>query len=126
MDVPPDSPETCPSANGFSVEESNNCQQSVQTPFASSGVSTAIDDGLNLCNQKKKKRKKKDRVFTDDYAPSCSSASWSQSSSHKGVRVSSKRRNPKIFVQSARRRETDLDVIALPLGMSIAAIVSQV
>lgn len=126
MDVPQDSPETCQSSNGFSVEETNNCQHSVQTPFACSGVSTAMDNGVSFCNQKKKKRKKKDRVFTDDCTPSCSSSSWSQSSSHKGIRISSKRRNPKIFVQSARRSETDLDVIALPLGMSIAAVVSQV
>lgn len=67
----------------------------------------------------KKKKKKKKRALVDVSAPSSSSNSMY-------VRVGNKRRNPRILMGLNRRSESEAEAIALPLGMSIAAIVSQI
>ncbi|OVA13672.1 hypothetical protein BVC80_1761g36 [Macleaya cordata] len=55
------------------------------------------------------------------------SSTASSSSQQKGVRVTTKRRNPKVIIGfGGRRGEIDLDGLALPLGMSFAAVVAQV
>ncbi|KAK8672896.1 hypothetical protein V6N13_111253 [Hibiscus sabdariffa] len=65
-------------------------------------------------------RKKKKKAADKD-APS------SSSSFHKGTRLSSKRRPLRVRFGSVRRTELrDVDSIALPLGMSFAAVVAQV
>lgn len=55
-----------------------------------------------------------------------SSSSPSSSSQQQGMRLSSKRRNPRVKVGALRRGGSPVDAFALPLGMSIAAFVSQV
>ncbi|KAK8977956.1 hypothetical protein V6N11_059584 [Hibiscus sabdariffa] len=68
-------------------------------------------------------RKKKKKALDRD-APSSSSSS---SSFHKGTRLPSKRRILRVRFGSVKRPEVrDLDSIALPLGMSFAAVVAQV
>ncbi|XP_039044948.1 protein CPR-5, partial [Hibiscus syriacus] len=70
-------------------------------------------------------RKKKKKAVDKD-APSSSSCSAS-SSFHKGTRLSSKRRPLRVRFGSVRQPEVrDVDSIALPLGMSFAAVVAQV
>ncbi|KAL8160738.1 hypothetical protein V2J09_002275 [Rumex salicifolius] len=54
---------------------------------------------------------------------SSSSATGTQNSPQRGLRVAYKRRNPRFFV---RRRASEVEAIAFPLGMSIAAVVAQV
>ncbi|GMI86629.1 HYPERSENESCENCE 1, CONSTITUTIVE EXPRESSION OF PR GENES 5, ONSET OF LEAF DEATH 1 [Hibiscus trionum] len=69
-------------------------------------------------------RKKKKKAVDRD-APS--SSSCSASSSHKGTRLPSKRRTLRVRFGSVQRPEVrDVDSIALPLGMSFAAVVAQV
>ncbi|OMO55962.1 putative Protein CPR-5 [Corchorus capsularis] len=71
----------------------------------------------HLVNRKKKKTIDKDE-------PSSSSCS---SSIQRGTRVSSRRRFPRVRFGPARRVEVgDVESIALPLGMSFAAVVAQV
>ncbi|KAE8715827.1 hypothetical protein F3Y22_tig00110160pilonHSYRG00705 [Hibiscus syriacus] len=70
-------------------------------------------------------RKKKKKAVVKD-APSSSSCSAS-SSFHKGTRLSSKRRPLRVRFGSVRQPEVrDVDSVALPLGMSFAAVVAQV
>lgn len=55
------------------------------------------------------------------------SGSTASSSQQKGLRITTKRRHQKVFVGfGGRNSETDLDALALPLGMSFAAVVAQV
>ncbi|XP_050206318.1 protein CPR-5 [Mercurialis annua] len=78
-----------------------------------------------------KSRKKKKKAFEPSNTASSSSCS---SSSAAGVRLSHKRRNSKVLLASAFRRgggggrfgDSQLEAVALPLGMSFAAIVAQV
>ncbi|GMI67886.1 HYPERSENESCENCE 1, CONSTITUTIVE EXPRESSION OF PR GENES 5, ONSET OF LEAF DEATH 1 [Hibiscus trionum] len=67
------------------------------------------------------------RKAVDKDAPSSPSCSASSSSFRKGTRLSSKRRPLRVRFGSALRPEVrDVDSIALPLGMSFAAVVAQV
>ncbi|KAH1113797.1 hypothetical protein J1N35_007175 [Gossypium stocksii] len=71
--------------------------------------------------------RKKRRKTVDRYAPSSSSCSAYSSSVQKGMRLSSKRRNLRVRFGLVRRADVrDVDSIALPLGMSFAAVVAQV
>ncbi|KAK3017014.1 hypothetical protein RJ639_006875 [Escallonia herrerae] len=76
-----------------------------------------------LINRKKKKKKIKPQ--NDDAAPSSSSSSSSHSR-QRGVRALGTRRYPRVLIGSVRHKESDVDALALPLGMSIAAVISQV
>ncbi|XWS33263.1 hypothetical protein CRYUN_Cryun22dG0066600 [Craigia yunnanensis] len=74
-----------------------------------------------LINRKKKKK----TIYKD--APSSSSSSSSSSSIQRGTRVSFKRRTPRVRFGPVRRAEVrGVESIALPLGMSFAAVVAQV
>ncbi|XVF15088.1 hypothetical protein REPUB_Repub09cG0119200 [Reevesia pubescens] len=76
-----------------------------------------------LINRKKKKKKTIDK----DAAPSSSSCSASSSSIQRGTCVSFKRRTPKVRFGLVRRAEVrEVESIALPLGMSFAAVIAQV
>ncbi|KAB2094289.1 hypothetical protein ES319_A02G146800v1 [Gossypium barbadense] len=71
--------------------------------------------------------RKKRRKTVDRDAPSSSSCSAYSSSVQKGMRLSSKRRNLRVRFGPVRRADVlDVDSIALPLGMSFAAVVAQV
>ncbi|XP_022739926.1 protein CPR-5 [Durio zibethinus] len=70
-------------------------------------------------------RKMKKTIDKDGTSSSCSASS--SSSIQRGMRVSFKRRTPRVRFGPVRRSEVrDVDFIALPLGMSFAAVVAQV
>ncbi|XVE83231.1 hypothetical protein DITRI_Ditri16bG0071000 [Diplodiscus trichospermus] len=85
-------------------------------------VENHIPSSRPLINRKKKKK------TIDKDAPSSSSCSASSSSSiQRGTRFSFKRRTHRVRFSPIRRAEVrDVESIALPLGMSFAAIVAQV
>ncbi|KMT08664.1 hypothetical protein BVRB_6g139400 [Beta vulgaris subsp. vulgaris] len=62
------------------------------------------------------------RKIKKRYPDEASSAS-SSSSIQRGIRIPNKRRNPRF---SVRRNATDVEAIAFPLGMSIAAVLAQI
>ncbi|KAM7513675.1 hypothetical protein LguiA_003812 [Lonicera macranthoides] len=75
------------------------------------------------------KRKKKKPLIDPPRPSSPSPSSCSSTSSHsvqRGVKLWGKCRNPRVLIGSARHTESDVEAIALPLGMSIAAVVAQV
>ena len=88
----------------------------------------------NDCNPKPINKRKKKRVFKDTAIkppPSQSTSSSSVTASvNKSPRVSHKRRSPKVVFAPVRRRggigDDGVEAIALPLGMSFAAVVAQV
>ncbi|KAK6924146.1 hypothetical protein RJ641_010346 [Dillenia turbinata] len=84
----------------------------------------------NTKNKIRKPRKERDMTSTASSssfrASSSSSYSPSCSRRERGLRLSHKRRNPRILIGGNRRYEIDVDSLALPLGMSIAAFVSQI
>ncbi|KAL6338724.1 hypothetical protein AAG906_023873 [Vitis piasezkii] len=131
MDAPLHSLQTLESSVCGSTEESNDADlvdtisvdsiishanPTVQFPPPTSASTTTAS---KLINRKKKKK----RALVDVSAPSPSSSSSSYSMY---VRVGNKRRNPRILMGLNRRSESEAEAIALPLGMSIAAIVSQI
>lgn len=85
---------------------------------------------------KRKNIKKKRRPVTpelpDPHSPTASSSSACFSatsftgSKQRGFRVFNGRRNPRTHTGPARHRDGDADALALPLGMSIAAVFAQV
>ncbi|RVW55058.1 Protein CPR-5 [Vitis vinifera] len=130
MDTPLHSLQTLESSVCGSTEESSDADlvdtisvdsiishanPTVQFPPPTSASTTTASKLINM----KKKKKKKKRALVDVSAPSSSSNSMY-------VRVGNKRRNPRILMGLNRRSESEAEAIALPLGMSIAAIVSQI
>ncbi|XP_041003694.1 protein CPR-5-like isoform X2 [Juglans microcarpa x Juglans regia] len=102
-------------------------------PHPLSTGSTADDDSkpINSDEKTKKPRKKakKRRISRDgpDLWPSSSSScSSSPSSSSHPTRVVLRRRRPRALLAAPRRIEGNVHSIALPLGMSVAAVVSLV
>ncbi|XP_016435624.2 protein CPR-5 [Nicotiana tabacum] len=88
-----------------------------------------------VMKNKPKKKKKKNKSCDNDlfdpqsssaasYAPSsCSTTSFSQ----RGIRVSASRRNPRVVIGAGRQKsDENVEALALPLGMSIAAVLAQV
>ncbi|XP_041007163.1 protein CPR-5 isoform X2 [Juglans microcarpa x Juglans regia] len=80
-------------------------------------------------NKTTKKKIKKRRVFpggSDLLSYSSSSCSSSSSSSFPATRLVLKRRSPRLLLGAARRSEGNVAAIALPFGMSVAALVALV
>lgn len=80
-------------------------------------------------NKTRKKKIKKRRVFrggSDLLSNSSSACSSSSSSSFPAARLVLKRRSPRPLFGAARRREGNVAAIALPFGMSVAALVALV
>lgn len=85
-------------------------------------------------NKKKRKDVQKPHSDVSSYVPQQSLSSFSSSTSSslhprsKGIRLSSNRRNPRVFggPVSQKHQGSEADALALPLGMSIAAFVAQV
>ncbi|KAJ8557328.1 hypothetical protein K7X08_002953 [Anisodus acutangulus] len=85
--------------------------------------------------KKKSKKKKKNKASANDpFDPHCSGASYSSSScsatsfpnsNQRGIRVSTGRRNPRVIIGRHKGSE-NVEALALPLGMSIAAVLAQV
>ncbi|XP_009593331.1 protein CPR-5 [Nicotiana tomentosiformis] len=92
-------------------------------------------DSGGVMKNKPKKKKKKNKSCDNDlfdpqsssaasYAPSsCSTTSFSQ----RGIRISASRRNPRVVIGAGRQKsDENVEALALPLGMSIAAVLAQV
>ncbi|PHU00551.1 hypothetical protein BC332_30338 [Capsicum chinense] len=84
-------------------------------------------------NKKKKKAKikNKNKEGKDSFDPPYSSASSSSCSSflpstQRGIRFSNVRRNPRVIIGPCRQKSDNVEALALPLGMSIAAVLAQV
>lgn len=128
MDAPLDSLQTFESSVRGSIEGSSDGSL-IDTIAVDSIVSSANPmgqfppptSGSTTTSPKLINRKKKKRALVE-----VSSTSSSSSSSSICVRVGNKRRNPRILMCLNRRSESEAKAIALPLGMSIAAVVSQV
>lgn len=92
------------------------------------------NSGGVMKNKTKKKKKKNKACVNDPFDPHASSAaSYSSSScsttwfSQRGIRVSASRRNPRVVIGAGRQKsDENVEALALPLGMSIAAVLAQV
>ncbi|OIT26858.1 PREDICTED: protein CPR-5 isoform X2 [Nicotiana attenuata] len=93
------------------------------------------NSGGVMKNKPKKKKKKNILCVNDPFDPQSSSAASYASSScsttsfaQRGIRVSASRRNPRVVIGSVGRQKSDenVEALALPLGMSIAAVLAQV
>lgn len=96
-------------------------------------MSPAVD-GSTITKAGKKKRKIKAKALGDPHSEASSSSSCSLSSSSlstsspqkRGLRLHTRRRHPIVFSRPFRDQPGRIEALALPLGMSIAAVVSQV
>lgn len=134
MDTHPPPPLKIPSNSHNDAVDSSN--PTAQIPTASSMY--AAINGLEPTNRiTERKKKKKQKRHSE--ASSASSSSWASSTgfrptasfSHssaqkRGIRLFGRRRNPKIISGPGRAKPGDVGALALPLGMSIAAVVAQV
>ncbi|XP_015167482.1 protein CPR-5 [Solanum tuberosum] len=115
--------------------------QPVDPPPETAGdamASEILPESSNSGVMKKKKTKKKKKnkaCVTDPFDPHSSAASYSSSScsatsfppsNQRGIRVSTGRRNPRVIISSGRQKSDNVEALALPLGMSIAAVLAQV
>jgi hypothetical protein len=118
------------------VDSNPNSTVQDPSPPLSTGSNDDDDDDSKPINVdekdgKTRKKIKKKRVFKDGSvllppsSSSCASSS-STSSSLPATRVVLRRRNPRALLATARRSEGSVDVIGLPLGMSVAAVVALV
>lgn len=100
-------------------------------------ASEILPESLNsgVMKKKTKKKKKNKACVTDPFDPHSSAASYSSSScsatsvppsTQRGIRVSTGRRNPRVIISSGRQKSDNVEALALPLGMSIAAVLAQV
>ncbi|KAI9165702.1 hypothetical protein LWI28_019055 [Acer negundo] len=121
MDAPPSPPPPPPPPPSTPQPQLHQSTACVSTENASDPNPTVEDpppSSKPVIHDKKSKKN----------APSSSSCCSSSSSTQRGTRVTLKRRNnPKIKFGAVRRNEGgDMEAIALPLGMSFAAVVAQV
>ncbi|XP_055833245.1 protein CPR-5 isoform X2 [Solanum dulcamara] len=88
-----------------------------------------------VMKKKLKKKKKNKECATDPFDPQSSAACYSSSScsatsfpqsTQRGIRVSTGRRNPRVIIGSGRQKSDNVEALALPLGMSIAAVLAQI
>ncbi|KAK4356615.1 hypothetical protein RND71_025586 [Anisodus tanguticus] len=82
--------------------------------------------------KKKTNKKKKNKTIGNDphcsySSSSCSATSSFPNSTQRGIRVSTTgRRNPRVLIGSGRHKSSDnVEALALPLGMSVAAVLAQ-
>lgn len=103
------------------VDSDDHCSR----PEVENHTSGSSNSELKRTNRCKKRTSLKKRIAVDaSELPSSSfSPSSSMGSSHRGVGVACKRRNPRALV---RRNGGDVAAIGLPLGMSFAAVMAQV
>ncbi|XP_057492873.1 protein CPR-5 isoform X2 [Actinidia eriantha] len=113
MDAAPPSPEPLPSPVTAAID--SNPMTGIPPPSKPTGKSTNI---------KANKNKKLSVEGSDEASSSTPSACSLQRG--RGIRIASKHRNPRTAIGSARQKEADVEALALPLGMSIAAVVAQV
>ncbi|KAA8546897.1 hypothetical protein F0562_003326 [Nyssa sinensis] len=111
-----------PVAAGDPTSNDPNPMVKIETPPRSRPT---INHGKAVIIKKKKKRRPP-TDFSDPPSSSSSSSCCTSFSIHRGLRVSNIRRNPRILISSAKQKESDVEALALPLGMSIAAVVAQV
>ncbi|KAJ6419538.1 hypothetical protein OIU84_029607 [Salix udensis] len=103
----------------------------IQEPTPIDQSNPAVEDDYNPkpINRKKKKRVLKDTTITPS-PPSSSSSSSVTASMNRSSHVAYKRRSPRVVYAPLRHRggvgDGDVEAIALPLGMSFAAVVAQI
>ncbi|XAR73308.1 hypothetical protein NMG60_11007229 [Bertholletia excelsa] len=112
-----------PSAPSFDSDQTSELPTPSFEPACNCVKSTTIKSEKN---NKKKKKKKLSREASDTQSSSTSSAFSSSHLIKKRIRVSSKQRNPRALIGSSWQNEGEVDALALPLGMSFAAVVAQV
>ncbi|CAN4125567.1 unnamed protein product [Withania somnifera] len=102
---------------------------------ASESLLESSNSGVMKKKKKTKKKEKNKACFsaTDPFDPhssyspsSCSATSSFPQSTQRGIRVSTSRRNPRVIIGSGRHKSDNVEALALPLGMSIAAVLAQV
>ncbi|KAI7730106.1 hypothetical protein M8C21_033312 [Ambrosia artemisiifolia] len=100
------------------------------TTITKPNTTTLINKKIKNKNKNKNKHVSADPQQQQSLNPASSSSSSSSTVLHsrtKGVRVSTKFRNPRVYNGGSRRHNSgEADALALPLGMSIAAFVAQV
>lgn len=102
--------------------------------LASEILPESSNSGVMKKKKTNKKKKNKECVSaTDPFDPhssysssSCSATSSFPHSTQKGIRVSTVRRNPRVIIGCGRHKSGNVEALALPLGMSIAAVLAQV
>ncbi|XP_043721503.1 protein CPR-5 isoform X2 [Telopea speciosissima] len=114
----------------FTQEEDTKAEE-IPAVQSSISISNSCEASTSMAKSRKiVRRKKKSSIDVSAPAGSCAAASCSLSSlpsqQRGGLRLTAKRRTPRVSICSKRRGENDFDVLALPLGMSIAAVVAQV
>ncbi|KAG7034166.1 Protein CPR-5, partial [Cucurbita argyrosperma subsp. argyrosperma] len=124
-----EAPICAPSCSAFVDETTDNDREEITAPDSSPGNSTRTLYDPPPCSNRyrKKKKKKKKKVITDNAQEliySSSSCSSLARLIHRGVNC--KRRRPKVLLVQPRRVDCDFESVALLLGMSFAAFVSQV
>ncbi|XP_042505417.1 protein CPR-5-like [Macadamia integrifolia] len=110
------------SNSNLMVKPSSEVEKAELRSYCSCQASTTMANGKKIVRRKK-------GASRDVSAPAAASSSSSVSSfpsQQRGLRLSSKCRIPRVSIGGNRRGETEIDALALPLGMSIAAVVAQV
>uniref|UniRef100_A0A5B7C7D2 Protein CPR-5-like n=1 Tax=Davidia involucrata TaxID=16924 RepID=A0A5B7C7D2_DAVIN len=105
---------------------SNDSNPTVETETPPRSRSTINRGKAVIIKKKKKKRPPTDVSDPPPTPPSSSSSCCTSLPVQRGLRVSNSRRNPRILICSVRQKESDVEALALPLGMSIAAVLAQV
>ncbi|KAI7979765.1 Protein CPR-5 [Camellia lanceoleosa] len=134
MDAPPPSPKPLHSPTVASTDAPPTAASAVAVDSNSTAEilppsKPTVNGGKSITIKTKKNQKKKKKLYMDGSEATSSSTSSVCSTSHsiqRGVRVATKQRNPRVLIASARQKECDVEALALPLGMSIAAVVAQV
>ncbi|XP_022978446.1 protein CPR-5-like isoform X1 [Cucurbita maxima] len=123
-----EAPICAPTCSAFVDETTDNDREEITAPDSSPGNSTrTLYDPPPCSNRYRKKKKKKKKVIIDNAQEliySSSSCSSPARLIHRGVNC--KRRRPKVLLVQPRRVDCDFESVALLLGMSFAAFVSQV
>lgn len=123
-----------PTSQKGAVMESSTSPSQFHTD---SSMSITTDGGsatkaITLRKTKKKQKNLNPHAKHTSSSPSssdfsCSTASSSQSlPRRRGIRLFGSRRNRKVIPEPGRSKQGDIGALALPLGMSIAAVVAQV
>ncbi|KAJ4965199.1 hypothetical protein NE237_017048 [Protea cynaroides] len=101
------------------VEASPEVENAELRSYTSCQASTSMANSRKIVSRKK-------RTSRDASAIASSSSSSSFISQQRGLRLTARRRLPRVSIGGDRRGGSDFDALALPLGMSIAAVVAQV
>ncbi|XP_047314547.1 protein CPR-5 isoform X2 [Impatiens glandulifera] len=130
MDDDPQSSQSPTAVNGSVRPENELITTSEEATHAYNGLKSTVDVSTTSLTWNKNTKKKKKRRCLDASDSASSSTGPSLPVSrwvHRGgIRVSNGKRNPRFLIGSVGQKACDVDTLALPLGMSIAAVISQI